>query len=80
MVQRTYRRICQGAYATLPLLAAHLLAACAGPRGPGETAADFAIHREDTHGLPGLMHLFGIDSPGLTSSLAIGEYVQQLLD
>jgi hypothetical protein len=39
MVQRTYRRICQGAYATLPLLAALLLVACAAPRGPGETAA-----------------------------------------
>ena len=30
-------------------------------------------------GIPGLFHLFGIESPGLTSSLAIGNYVAQLL-
>ena len=48
--------------------------------GPGEPAADFAIHSEKEHGLPGLVSLFGIDSPGLTSSLAIGEYVKLLLD
>ena len=61
-----------------------LVPAYAGVRaklsGPGEPAADFAIHSEEQHGLPGLVNLFGIDSPGLTSSLAIGEYVQQLLD
>ena len=48
--------------------------------GPGEPAADFAIHSEKEHGLAGLVSLFGIDSPGLTSSLAIGEYVKLLLD
>ena len=48
--------------------------------GSGMPAADFAIHNEDEHGLPGLVNLFGIDSPGLTSSLAIGEYVKRLLD
>lgn len=48
--------------------------------GPGDAAADFAIHDEQEHGLPGLVNLFGIDSPGLTSSLAIGEYVKRLLD
>ena len=48
--------------------------------GPGEPAADFAIHGEKAHGLPGLVNLFGIDSPGLTSSLAIAEHVRHLLD
>jgi L-2-hydroxyglutarate oxidase LhgO len=48
--------------------------------GPGESAADFAIHNEEEHGFPGLVNLFGIDSPGLTSSLAIGEYVKLMLD
>ena len=45
--------------------------------GPGEPAADFAIHSEEEHGIPGLINLFGIDSPGLTASLAIGDYVLQ---
>jgi L-2-hydroxyglutarate oxidase LhgO len=31
------------------------------------------------HGIPGLVNLFGIESPGLTSSLAIGEVVAGLL-
>ena len=48
--------------------------------GPGDPAADFVIQNEEEHGLPGLVNLFGIDSPGLTSSLAIGEYVKRLLD
>lgn len=39
--------------------------------GPGEPAADFMLQAEDTHGLPGLVHLFGIESPGLTSSLSL---------
>jgi L-2-hydroxyglutarate oxidase LhgO len=43
--------------------------------GPGETQPDFQLDGEATHGLPGLMALFGIESPGLTSSLAIGETV-----
>ena len=46
---------------------------------PGEPAADFAIHSHADHGIPGLVALYGIDSPGLTSSLAIGEYVAQRL-
>ena len=41
--------------------------------GPGETAADFRIDGPAVHGVPGLVNLFGIESPGLTSSLAIGE-------
>ncbi|MBY4945453.1 NAD(P)/FAD-dependent oxidoreductase [Cupriavidus respiraculi] len=43
--------------------------------GPDEIAADFRIDGPAAHGVPGLVHLFGIESPGLTSSLAIGEMV-----
>ena len=39
--------------------------------GPDEPAADFMISGPATHGIPGLVNLFGIESPGLTSSLAI---------
>jgi len=38
---------------------------------------DFAIHFEDTHKIPGLVNLFGIESPGLTSCLAIADYVKE---
>lgn len=48
-------------------------------QGPGVAAGDFVIQGESTHGVPGLVNLFGIESPGLTSSLAIGEYVSQRL-
>jgi L-2-hydroxyglutarate oxidase LhgO len=41
--------------------------------GPHEPAADFMIVGQATHGIPGLVNLFGIESPGLTSSLAIAE-------
>ena len=47
--------------------------------GPGEPAADFMIQGPEEHGLPGLVNLFGIESPGLTASLAIGEQVRELL-
>jgi L-2-hydroxyglutarate oxidase LhgO len=47
--------------------------------GPNEPAADFVIQGPRDHGIPGLVNLFGIESPGLTSSLAIGEYVAGLL-
>ncbi|WP_445682596.1 NAD(P)/FAD-dependent oxidoreductase [Radicibacter daui] len=46
--------------------------------GPAEAAADFVIEGPETHGLEGLINLFGIESPGLTASLAIGERVQAL--
>jgi L-2-hydroxyglutarate oxidase LhgO len=39
--------------------------------GPGAPAADFRIDDPATHGVPGLINLFGIDSPGLTASLAL---------
>jgi L-2-hydroxyglutarate oxidase LhgO len=43
--------------------------------GPGEPQPDFRIETQADHGLPGLVNLLGIESPGLTSSLAIGDYV-----
>jgi L-2-hydroxyglutarate oxidase LhgO len=43
--------------------------------GKGEPAADFLIDGPGDHGLPRLVHLFGIESPGLTSSLSIAEDV-----
>jgi L-2-hydroxyglutarate oxidase LhgO len=43
--------------------------------GPGEAAVDFLIDGPNEHGVPGLVHLFGIESPGLTSALSLGEEV-----
>jgi L-2-hydroxyglutarate oxidase LhgO len=47
--------------------------------GPAEPAADFMISGPADHGVPGLVNLFGIESPGLTASLAIAENVADLL-
>jgi L-2-hydroxyglutarate oxidase LhgO len=47
--------------------------------GPGEPAGDFRIDGEGAHGVRGLVQLFGIESPGLTSSLAIAAQVADLL-
>lgn len=44
-------------------------------RGQGQPASDFLIEGPAEHGLPGLVNLMGIESPGLTSCLAIAEYV-----
>ncbi|MEJ7687103.1 MAG: NAD(P)/FAD-dependent oxidoreductase [Variovorax sp.] len=46
---------------------------------PGEAACDFRIDGVAEHGVRGLVNLFGIESPGLTSSLAIGRHVAALL-
>ncbi|TAK86438.1 MAG: NAD(P)/FAD-dependent oxidoreductase [Betaproteobacteria bacterium] len=43
--------------------------------GPGEPAPDFDMQGPKTHGIAGLAHLFGIESPGLTASLALAEAV-----
>ncbi len=45
--------------------------------GPGEPDADFVIQGADTHGVKGLVNLFGIESPGLTSSLWLGRAVAE---
>lgn len=47
--------------------------------GPGEPAADFRIDGPEQHGVPGVVNLFGIESPGLTSSLAIAKQVAAIL-
>ena len=44
-------------------------------RGPDDPAADFRIDGPETHGVAALVNLFGIESPGLTASLAIAEEV-----
>ena len=46
---------------------------------PGAPAADFVIQGARDHGLPGLVNLFGIESPGLTAALAIAEQVTGML-
>jgi L-2-hydroxyglutarate oxidase LhgO len=47
--------------------------------GPGEPAADFRIDGPEAHGVPGLVNLFGIESPGLTASLALAAVVRARL-
>ena len=44
----------------------------------GAPAQDFTIQGPAQHGVPGLIHLFGIESPGLTASLALAEKVRAL--
>lgn len=47
--------------------------------GPGTIAQDFMIQGPAQHGVPGLINLYGIESPGLTASLAIADYVSALV-
>jgi len=47
--------------------------------GPGEPAADFLIDAPSQHGVPGLVMMFGIESPGLTSSLSLADEVARSL-
>ena len=47
--------------------------------GPGEPAQDFVIQGPREHGVPGLVNLFGIESPGLTASIALADDVAALL-
>ncbi len=44
-------------------------------QAPGEPASDFRIDTKDQHGVEGLIHLLGIESPGLTSCLAMAEHI-----
>jgi L-2-hydroxyglutarate oxidase LhgO len=48
--------------------------------GPGEPAPDFCIQGPREHGVAGLVNLFGIESPGLTSCLALADEVVARLD
>ena len=48
-------------------------------QAPHEPAMDFLVQGPQQHGLPGLVNLFGIESPGLTSSLALAEHVVKIL-
>ncbi len=48
--------------------------------GPREPSADFAVLGPAEHGVPGLVNLFGIESPGLTASLALAGMVVQDLE
>ena len=60
-----------------------LMPAYAGLRaklsGPGQSAADFRIDGPGSHGVPGVVQCFGIESPGLTASLAVGDAVAALV-
>lgn len=82
-------RRCDGFYAKIreywpELRDGSLVPAYSGIRpkivGPGAAAADFRIDGAEVHGLPGLVNLFGIESPGMTSSLAIAARVRVALD
>jgi L-2-hydroxyglutarate oxidase LhgO len=46
--------------------------------GPEQPASDFLIQGPAEHGVPGLVNLFGIESPGLTASLALAERVVEI--
>jgi L-2-hydroxyglutarate oxidase LhgO len=45
----------------------------------GEATADFCISGPDDHGLAGIVNLFGVESPGLTASLALGETIAAMI-
>ena len=63
---------------------ARLYPAYAGIRpkisGAGEASRDFGISGPKEHGVAGVVNAFGIESPGLTASLALGEYIAALTD
>jgi len=60
-----------------------LIAAYAGIRpktqSPTDSATDFCFSGPQQHSVPGLINLFGIESPGLTSSLRIGQHIREIL-
>ena len=46
---------------------------------PAVAVQDFRILGPREHGVPGVLHLFGIESPGLTASLSIAEQVREMV-
>ena len=46
---------------------------------PGQPLCDFVVQGPGEHGISGLVNLFGIESPGLTSSMAVADYVVEML-
>ncbi len=75
----------EGARSFLPFLEIeHLTHDTAGIRpklaGPGAKFRDFVIRHEADRGLEGLINLVGIESPGLTASLALGALVREMVD
>lgn len=46
----------------------------------GALTQDFVVQGPQTHGVPGLVNLFGIESPGLTAALALAEYVLEMAE
>jgi L-2-hydroxyglutarate oxidase LhgO len=49
-------------------------------QGPGEPYRDFVVKDEKDSGLPGLINLIGMESPGLTSCIAVSRYVSSLVE
>lgn len=47
--------------------------------GPGQPPDDWRIDGPAAHGVPGIIHLFGIDTPGLTACLALADHVAGLI-
>lgn len=47
--------------------------------GPGGESSDFLVEGPEDHGIPGLVNFFGIESPGLTSSLALADHAVRKL-
>jgi L-2-hydroxyglutarate oxidase LhgO len=46
---------------------------------PGAPGQDFVVQGPRSHGIPGLIHLFGIESPGLTSAIALAAWVEEMV-
>jgi L-2-hydroxyglutarate oxidase LhgO len=84
-VDETYKQyFCNSARRFFPSLELEDLAPeSAGIRpklqGPGEDFRDFVIVHEERRGFPGFINLIGIESPGLTASLAIARYVDRMM-